>query len=106
MTHRPTDLERAFQLARSGRCGRVEDLRRQLRKEGYSVDRLTGRTLVKQLQALIEAATHSGNGPRPFVPPDEGSRPLPQSQSESQSVGLAKAGFPREPAPDSDRGQE
>jgi hypothetical protein len=56
VNHRPTDLERAFQLARSGRCGRVEDLRTQLRREGYSSDRVTGRTLIRQLQALIQAA--------------------------------------------------
>jgi hypothetical protein len=101
MNHRPTDLERAFELARSGRCGRVEDLRTQLRKEGYSVDRLTGRTLIKQLQALIQAG-QGGNGSCPLGPVDAGSRSLPRPQP----VGLSNARFTREPAPDPDQGQE
>jgi hypothetical protein len=96
MNHRPTDLERAFELARSGRCSRVEDLRTQLRKEGYSVDRLTGRTLIKQLQALIQAG-QGGNGPCPLGPADAGSQPR------SRPVGLPKAGFTRAPGPDQGR---
>jgi hypothetical protein len=60
MNDRPTDLERAFELARSGRCGRIEDVRTQMRKEGYSSHRITGRTLIRQLQALMQAAGKPG----------------------------------------------
>jgi hypothetical protein len=56
MDHRLTDLERAFQLAKSGRCARIDDIRVQLRKEGYSADRITGKSLIRQLQDLIQAA--------------------------------------------------
>jgi hypothetical protein len=54
MDHRPTELERAFQLAKSGRCGSVKDIRDQLRSEGYSTTKITGKTLASQLQALIQ----------------------------------------------------
>jgi hypothetical protein len=53
---RLTELERAFQLAKSGRCGSVRDIREQLRSEGYSIGQIIGKTLSKQLQALIQTA--------------------------------------------------
>jgi hypothetical protein len=56
MDHRPTQLERAFQLAKSGRCGSVKDIRDQLRSEGYSTTQITGKTLAGQLQAHIQTA--------------------------------------------------
>jgi len=56
MDHHTTELERAFQIAKSGRCGSLKDIRSQLRSEGYSTTRITGGTLAKQLQALIQAA--------------------------------------------------
>jgi hypothetical protein len=56
MDRRPTELERAFQLGKSGHCGSVEDIRKQLRSEGYSTTQLTGRALARQLQALIQTA--------------------------------------------------
>ena len=56
MDHSVTALERAFQIAKSGDCKSISDLRKQLRKEGYSLDKITGRTLFKQLEALIKAA--------------------------------------------------
>lgn len=49
-----TDLERAFQLARSGICTSVVDLKKRLKEEGRSLDQITGRTLTKQLDALIK----------------------------------------------------
>ena len=55
----PTDstVERAFELARSGVCQSVSDIRRQLKAEGYS--NITGHfdsgALKKQLTALINA---------------------------------------------------
>ena len=47
-------LERAFELASSGECRTVQDIRRRLQHEGYNGDMLTGRTLKRQLEALIK----------------------------------------------------
>ena len=49
-----TTLERAFELARSGRFIRVAEIKRALVAEGFSVDQVTGRTLSRQLQIDIE----------------------------------------------------
>ena len=51
-----TALERAFQLARSGKCSSLADLKKQLRIEGYSIAQITGPTLLKQLGVLIKMA--------------------------------------------------
>ena len=49
------ELERAFQLAQSGMVRSIDDIRVRLRKEGYSTSQLTGRTLIKQLRAIINS---------------------------------------------------
>jgi hypothetical protein len=51
-----TALERAFQLAKSGKCHSVTDLKNRLRAEGYSTMQVTGRILLRQLEALIKSA--------------------------------------------------
>jgi hypothetical protein len=51
-----TSLERAFELAKSGSCGTVEDLKRALIHEGYSTSQIVGRSLTNQLRALINSA--------------------------------------------------
>jgi hypothetical protein len=51
-----TTLERAFQLAKSGRCRSIQEVRLQLSCEGYSPEQITGRALSRQLLALIRAA--------------------------------------------------
>ena len=51
-----TVLERAFELARSGRFANASDVKRALAAEGYSVAQFTGRTLSQQLRAAIEKA--------------------------------------------------
>ena len=51
-----TTLERAFQLARSGDCVSVADIKKQLSTEGYSAAQVSGPTLTKQLAALIREA--------------------------------------------------
>jgi hypothetical protein len=56
MDHTVTALERAFQLAKSGDCTSVSDVKKRLGAEGYSVAQITGRVLSKQLDALIKAA--------------------------------------------------
>jgi hypothetical protein len=56
MDHTVTALERAFQIAKSGNCASVADLKKRLRAEGYSIAQVTGRVLSKQLDELIKAA--------------------------------------------------
>jgi hypothetical protein len=58
MHHNVTVLERAFQLAKSGKCATVEAIRQQLRSEGYSLSQVTGGVLSRQLLAL----THTARG--------------------------------------------
>lgn len=52
-------VERAYQLARSGTCRSVEDIRRQLTSERYeSVQaHLSGASIKRDLLALCKAAT-------------------------------------------------
>jgi len=61
MDEKPTTLERAFQLAKSGTCVSVPDLRKQLKAEGYSINQVTGPNLNKQLVALIQSARQQQN---------------------------------------------
>ena len=51
-----TPLERAFDLARSGECDQVSDLRKRLRLEGYSDAQVDGPSLIRQLRQLLLAA--------------------------------------------------
>jgi hypothetical protein len=55
MDTRPTSLERAFELAKSGQCATVEQIKKKLKAEGLSDSQLVGKTLIKQLRLLIEA---------------------------------------------------
>jgi DNA-binding HxlR family transcriptional regulator len=52
-----TTLERAFELAKSGQCFSMDDIRRKLSSEGYSLGQMTGATLSRQLRALMKDAT-------------------------------------------------
>jgi len=54
MDHGLTALERAFQLAKSGSCHSVQDIKKQLRAEGFSVAQITGKSLYKQLKDLLQ----------------------------------------------------
>jgi hypothetical protein len=54
-----TALERAFQLASSGDHRSIDDIKRRLRAEGYSVDQITGSALNKQLRTLIQSARNA-----------------------------------------------
>jgi hypothetical protein len=60
-----TALERAFQLAGSGDHRSIGDIKQRLKAEGYSVDRITGSALNKQLRTLIRSArdANAGNDP-------------------------------------------
>jgi hypothetical protein len=65
MDYRATELERAFQLAKSGNCVSIADIRDRLKKEGYSLDRVTGKFLITQLKALLQTANEANTQPRP-----------------------------------------
>ena len=56
MEIRKTPLERAFELARSGRCLTVTDIAHKLHEEKYDLSQLEGPLLKKQLMAIIEEA--------------------------------------------------
>jgi hypothetical protein len=56
MDHRPTALERAFEMARSGQYATVAEIKKQLVAEGFSVAQVTGGALSRQLKDLIRAA--------------------------------------------------
>jgi hypothetical protein len=56
MQEYPTTIERAFDLARSGKFATVAEIRKQLRVEGYQEkSQLRGPTLFTQLRLLISA---------------------------------------------------
>jgi hypothetical protein len=62
MDHRVTAVERAFQLAGSGSCSSVADIKAELKAEGYSVDQIFGRALHKQLLAICKTAMSADAG--------------------------------------------
>ncbi len=55
-----TALERAFQLARSGRVATITELLQALRRDRYDTQQVQGPTLRRQLTALIKAARSAG----------------------------------------------
>lgn len=57
MTFRPTTIERAYQLAKSGSCRTVSDVKDGLRSEGYAnvQDHLHGPTIARALRSLCDA---------------------------------------------------
>ena len=56
MDQKMTALERAFQLARSGRVAGLAEIIASLNHEGYSASQIEGRMLKRQLADLIKAA--------------------------------------------------
>ena len=68
MTNHPTALERAFQLASTGNFRTVEEVRRILSQEGYSISQIDGPTLSKQLRDAIKKAR------QPSVEPSDPAR--------------------------------
>lgn len=57
MTHRPTTIERAYELAKSGTCNNVEEILAKLTAESYfdAKSQLYGPVLRKELNALCKA---------------------------------------------------
>jgi hypothetical protein len=60
MNDRPTTLERAFDLARSGKFSSVQEIKKKLGAEGFYIGQVTGRSLTKQLNVLIRNAAAQG----------------------------------------------
>ena len=56
MPLRPTALERAFELARSGDYARPQDIRARLNAEGYDGAQIEGPSLLRQLRELCAAS--------------------------------------------------
>ena len=64
MTFRPTTLERAFELARSGKFASTTDVRNRLKDEGFDLRQLEGRSLINQLRTICaESGKPDGAGP-------------------------------------------
>ena len=55
-----TALERAFQLARSGRVAGLTDIITSLKRDGYSATQIEGPLLKRQLADLIKVARAGG----------------------------------------------
>jgi len=53
---RPTTLERAFELARTGDYAGIGEIREALSAEGYALSQLDGPSLQKQLRELCANA--------------------------------------------------
>lgn len=60
MSDRPTALERAFELAASGVYTSVTGIRERLKRDGFQVAQVTGRTLARQLRRQIKQAQKGG----------------------------------------------
>jgi hypothetical protein len=58
MIDRPTTIERAYALARSGECAGVADIKAKLKREGYGdvAGQLYGPTLQRALRELCTAS--------------------------------------------------
>jgi Zn finger protein HypA/HybF involved in hydrogenase expression len=62
----PTTLERAFDLARSGTCANIDEIRLTLKRERFDQveAHLAGHSIKKQLRALCETASSPAAGVR------------------------------------------
>lgn len=60
MRFNKTALERAFELARSGKYTSITHLKRDIASESYLKDQLEGFSLARQLRELIAAARANG----------------------------------------------
>jgi hypothetical protein len=63
MTFRPTALERAFALARTGEYSGVSEIKAKLHSEGYSPSQLEGPMLLRQIRELCLAARKDDDAP-------------------------------------------
>ena len=80
MIPRKPILERAFELARSGKCGSLGDLSWRLAQEGYVSSDIRGPTLRGQLRDLIKTARTA----QPSFVKSRGSVPIMPEQSNAK----------------------
>lgn len=52
-------LERAFELAKSGECKGLDELRKKLKAEGYSESQIMGNSLIGHLRTKMREATNA-----------------------------------------------
>jgi hypothetical protein len=65
MEFRPNTIERAYQLAQSGECSTIEEIKAVLRKEGYSASQLASApTLRRTLRQICAAFPARGSAQR------------------------------------------
>jgi hypothetical protein len=66
MTSRPSTIERAYQLARTGEYASVSDLKKQLSRESYgdAEAQLYGPMIKSELQKLMKAAHAATHAPQ------------------------------------------
>ena len=57
-----TSLERAFELAASGKCRSVDDVKKMLNAEGYDQAAVYGLAMIKQLRGIM-LGTQTGQEP-------------------------------------------
>lgn len=57
-----TALERAFEIARTGVPTSIEDIRRQLAREGYDQRQIEGLSLTRQLMEVTRNAREKAQG--------------------------------------------
>jgi hypothetical protein len=59
LNSRPTTLERAFELARSGGYVSIQEIKNALAAEGYQAHQIVGRSLREQLKELMRASRNA-----------------------------------------------
>jgi hypothetical protein len=86
MDQNKTALERAFELARSGRFQTVTELKKVVSREGYQASQLEGSQLSRQLTALIRESNPAGpeQAASPAVP-TEPAAPAAQQDADDTS---------------------
>jgi hypothetical protein len=64
----PSPLERAFELARTGRFGSVDHISQHLKNEGYDLYQFMGPVLRRQLRQALDDAVLGGFGRTTTIP--------------------------------------
>ena len=79
MTFRPTTIERAYELAKSGACRTVGDIKARLQAEGHErvQDRLYGGSLTSALRKLCTEN---------YVPPEGDDAPVPADAEDEDAA--------------------
>ena len=59
MTIRPNAVERAYQLAQSGDCANIADIKSRMKSEGYSIRHLSAAPLLSRTLRKLCASSQS-----------------------------------------------